>query len=81
VLGSSKLSAPEWSQRRNTVGIAQAVEAQSSREKARIARERLHVPLGSGRCIFCCVDHGQSLAGKWSVVARPHARQEGLNHV
>jgi len=65
VLGSSKLSAQEWSQGRHTVGVAQAVEAQSAGEKPRIARQRLHVPLGSlakveehfemGRSIFFAV--------------------------
>jgi len=79
VLGSSKLSAQEWSQGRHTVGVAQAVEAQSAGEKPRIARQRLHVPLGSlakveehfemGRSIFfCChvdMDSRQSASGPW----------------
>jgi len=90
VLGSSKLSAQEWSQGRHTVGVAQAVEAQSAGEKPRIARQRLHVPLGSlakveehfemGRSIFFLLScrHGQPPICKWSAVAWLRAAQQFL---
>merc|ERR1711997_656607 len=79
VLGSGKLSAPGWSQSRNTVD-SQAAEAQSGVKLPRIAR------LGSpfSLCGLAKVEE-QSETGraislpvcKWSQVARPRAaRQE-----
>merc|ERR1719400_1256452 len=90
VLGSGKLSAPEWSQSRNTVDISQAAEVQSGVKLPRITSRGSHVPLcvlakiverhQTGLAIFCChFDHGQPPACEWSEVARPRAaRQERL---
>jgi len=89
VLGSGKLSAPEWSQSRNTVDVSEAAEVQSGVKLLRITRWGSHVSLCdiakveesemSLPFFSCQVDHGQSSACKWSEAARPRAaRQERL---